>query len=147
MKKFIFFFCIAFFLISCQSSGTDDIIKDENDAMQVLAKYVAADSHSKEILPDFSNCKLKYKQGNSKRENGKNIIAYTCTVSLGKKQDEIIVVSEAPELKNEINPFKKQEKHLVYIALLMYDKENNTINGTKLLFDTQKNMVIEYAPV
>lgn len=147
MKKFLFFFYITFFLIACQAGGSNDIIKDENDAMQILAKYVASDVHSKEILPDFSNCNLKYKQGSSKRENSKSIIAYTCTVPIGEKQDEIVVISEAPELKSEINPLKKQERHIVYIALLIHDKEHNTISGTKLLFDTKKNTAVEYAQI
>ena len=144
MKKTIFILSFVLFLMACQNNNSASIIKDETMAMNVLLSYVSSDPHVKELLPNFAPCQLKYKKGKQKRDNSGSVDAYTCTAPLGNTQEEILVISDAQELKNEINPNKKQEKNFVYIALLIYDKETKQIKGTKLLFDIKNKRVSEY---
>ena len=144
MKKIIFILSFVLCLMACQNNNSANIIQDETMAMNILSTYISSDPHIKELLPNFAPCQLKYKQGKQKRDNSGSVDAYTCTVPLGKTQEEILVISDAQELKNEINPNKRSEKNLVYVALLIYDKETKQINGTKLLFDMNNKRVSEY---
>ena len=133
--------------MACQNNNSANIIKDETMAMNILSSYISSDPHIKELLPNFNPCQLKYKKGKQKRDNAGSVDAYTCTVPFGNAQEEILVISDAQELKNEINPNKKKGKNLVYIALLIYDKETKQISGTKLLFDVKNKSVEEYGVI
>lgn len=147
MRKLFYISCIFPFLIACQAGKTASNIADETSAGKILLNYLSVDEQSIDLLLHFSDCKLKFIQGKPNKKDARTIDAYTCTIPLQNGLESILVISEAPELKNEINPARKRDKDLVYIANLIYDKGNKHLTGTKVLFNVNTGTIIDHEKV
>ena len=147
MKKLIRIIGIFCLLAGCQAAAPEQQLVDTTSAGKILFSYLSVQQPDNPLLSRFSDCKLEYTQSKPKKRNAQEIGAYVCTVTTGTEQEDILVISDAPQLKNEINPSKKNRKDLVYIAHLTHDKKNNLLFGTKTLFNVQKNTVLESSEV
>lgn len=147
MRKLFYISCIFPFLIACQGGKTANNITDETTAGNILLNYLKINEENKDLLSSFHNCKLVFSQSKPNKKDAKTIESYTCSIPLENGLTGILVISEAPELKNEVNPAKKRNKELVYIASLTYDTENKQLTGTKVLFNPGTGSITDHEKV
>lgn len=79
---------------------------------------------------------------NLNKRNTHLIDAYTCEIVAEDGTKNIFVISDAPELKNEVDPYKKTDQTLVYIAHLTYYEQNKQLLGRKMLFQPFYNKIV-----
>lgn len=132
MKKLFYLFIISLLLCSCK--GQEPSMSKES-ANNIYKAFLTV-KQDESLNSNFQNCQFEYKVKN-------NVNAYSCEVPVTETQKYFFVISDAKELKNEVNPIKQNAQDLVYIAYLNYDQGARKIAGEKLLFSPTENLIID----
>ena len=142
MQKLLYIALLSCFIMACQAKQSAVNLADKTSAQNILSSYLSLNEESQKFLPSFSVCQLELTHNKLNKRNTHLINAYTCEITTEDGVKNIFVISDAPELKNEVDSNKKADQALVYIAHLTYNPQSKQLLGIKLLFNPALNKVI-----
>lgn len=140
MKKLFPFLFILLTLAACSNKPAPKILTDLDQTNKIFKEFIAV-SQSK---PLEKECVFQLKQtDSSKQPKLQQTSAYVCNIDLNDNEILTFVVSDASQLKAEVDPALKDQPELIYIAQLFIAKENPRIlNGKKNLYNVEKKVIV-----
>ncbi len=136
MKKIFYLFIVFLLLCSCKAQNPN---LSKESAQSIFSNFLSV-KQDDSLNKYFQNCRFEFKMS-------RNAGAYSCEVPLNEHQKYFLVISDAEELKNEVNSLKRDDKNLIYISYLNYNETLKKISGGKLLFDVNEKIIIDEQPI